>query len=190
MQRLFHTTILCAAMLAASACTDHEIVDLPQKENSIIISGREYTANRLLWGPVEIVYPPDEATEDGLSIRIMADGANITAEMPMRLVGSRIDLASRDRNPRPDDGVYFTFHLSARAIAGEQSQPPGLLCRILSWGTDDERDTGVIPYGGFLTVTRGEAEGEWIVEWELTDRTNGNTVSTGYVKNIFEKPNS
>ncbi|MDR2883428.1 MAG: hypothetical protein LBU98_06605 [Alistipes sp.] len=186
MRRATRTAILCAAMLTA-ACTDHDMVDLPRKETSIVISDREYTPTRLLWSDVEIVYPPDEAAEEGLSIRIMADGANVTAEMPMRLVGSRIDLASRDRNPRPDNGVYFTFHISARAVAGDQNQPPGLFCRIVSWGTDDELDSGFIPYGGSLTVTRGETEGEWTVEWMLTDRTNGKTVSTGYVKNIFEK---
>ncbi len=172
-----------------TACTDHQIVELPQKDNSIVISGREYTANRLLWSEVEIIYPPDEAAEEGLSIRIMADGATITAEIPMRAVGSPIDLASRDRNPRPGTGVYFAFNLSVRALPGENSQPPGMLCRIMSWGDDEAPYTGII-YGGSLTITRGEAEGEWIVEWELTDRANGEIVSTGYVKNIFEKLNS
>ena len=173
-----------------TACTDSTIVDLPQKENSIVISGRAYTATRLQWAPVEITYPPDEAAEDGLSIRIMADGATITAEMPIRLVGTRIDLTTRDQNPRPNQGTYFTFIVSARATAGEQSQPPGKFCRILSWGTNEERDTGFIPYGGWLTVTRGESGDEWTVEWELNDRADGTTISTGYVKNIFDNPNS
>ncbi len=189
---LFHTTILCATLLATAACTDNTIVELPSKKNSIVISGREYTPTRLLYGPLEITYPPDEAAESGVSIRLMAAGVTITAEMPMRLVGNRIDLASRERNPRPGEGIYFSFVVSARATPEELAQeppvnPPGTFCRILSWGTTEERDSGVIPYGGFLTLTRGQADGEWIVEWEIVELASEKSVSKGYVKNIFEK---
>lgn len=189
MRQAILTPILCAAALVATACTDNTIVDLPEKETSITISGREYPPTRLLWSEVEIVYPPDEAAEEGLSIRIMADGANVAIEIPMRSLGSPIDLASRSLSPRPGQGVYFTFNLSRRALPDEDKQPPGLLCRIVSWGDDKDPYTGV-PYGGTLTVTRGGAEGEWIVEWQLTDRATGTTISAGYVKNIFEKSNS
>ncbi len=193
MRRLFHTTILLTATLLVAACTDNTIVELPQRESSMVISGKKYTPTRLMCSPLEITYPPDEAAESGISIRIMADRATITAEMPMRLVGNRIDLAIRDRSPRPGEGIYFSMIVSARATPEELAQeppvnPPGTFCRILSWGTTEEHDSGFIPYGGFLIATPGSAEGEWIVEWEITDRTNGKTVSRGYLKNIFEKP--
>ena len=175
-------TLLCAALLA-TACTTTEIIENPGKKNSITIHGKEYAIERQLWDAIEIMYPPDQATEQGLSVRVMADGAVISADLPLRSVGSRIDLASRDASPSPGPAdFYFTFYISVRG----ENMP---YYRILSWGTDDE-DTSGIPYGGWFTLTRGEAEDEWIFEWELTDRSDGAIISTGYVKDVFERINS
>ncbi len=166
-----------------AGCTQKELVDIPvdptPRENSVVIRDSLYAIEQLLCGAITIEYPDENfnvvATEEGIAIRVMTTGASITADIPQRLTGSRIDITSRDPSPDPE-GIYYTFYLSAR---GEER----LYCRVMSW------DTSPNPFGGWFSVHAGETPDEWVFEWEVTETTAGNEtaiVSTGYLAGTFD----
>lgn len=148
---------------------------MPGPSERVVIGGKIYAVERRLFDIYELSYPPDEVTEEGVAVRIMLDGAVVTADIPTRLLGQTIDLKSRDSSPDLD-GLFFAFHLSVRG--GD-----GLYCRVNSW--DTTFDSTNTHHGGRFTIARGDAANEWVFEWTVTDGTR--TVSEGHVEGIFEQ---
>ncbi|MDR2968343.1 MAG: hypothetical protein LBV32_01910 [Tannerellaceae bacterium] len=177
-----YLSVFVSLCLALASCSPEE-PPVPElvRDNSVKVMGRELPIEQLLCKPRKIEYPKSNiapaASEDGISLTVMADGANVKIELPLRLIGEKIKfLPNVILNPNPTS-VYYTFHLSTR---GEEA----IYCRMLSWisGGDDDPHND---YNGWFCVLHGDNPDEYVFEWELTDQ-NGKDVSTGYVAGAFE----
>jgi hypothetical protein len=175
--------LICAALAASvvlASCARNDEVSWP-RQSSVTIKGKTRPIERLLYQITDVVYPPDEAREDIVALRVTVEGAGVSVDLPLRLLGEKIDLSARDTSPRPGD-LYYTFYLSERS-GGEGEYGDWLYCAIRSWDTTSDRRSA---YGGRFSIDRGDEPGEWIFEWELTDDIDGKVVSTGYIDSIFD----
>jgi hypothetical protein len=146
------------------------------------IRGKEFAVEKLLYETYEMEYL-DLAKEDIVSLTVMADGAGLSADIPVRLLGERILLTDRDAEPGID-GLFYTFFLSERDD-GDDEYGDWVYCRLRSWLPEDEDDR-YDDYAGWFAVRGSDKPSEWIVEWELIAGDNWATVSTGYIEGVFE----
>lgn len=169
-----------AALFFFMGCTRTDDVSWEQpRQNSVTIKGKTFPVEDLLYETVEMEYL--DGKENLVALRVMCTGAGLSVDLPVRLLGTKIDLTARDTSP-DTGGLYYTFFLSERATE-EGEYGDWLYCAIRSWVVSSDRRSA---YGGWFTIYRGEEAGEWVLEWELTSNSDGEVVSTGYIDSIFE----
>ncbi len=169
---------ITALLAALASCTGEHKVESPPSPNSVTIGGSDYRIEELLYDTYDILYL-DEQEGPGIKVRVMADGATISADLPMSGVGTRIDLSSRDKTPVPGD-LYFTFYVSADQV--DEEEYGRFYARIMSWSPDQG------PFKGWFSISPGEdpdSSDDLVFEWELTDG-NGAVLSKGYIDDHFE----
>ena len=178
MTRVTAIALLCFTL---ASCTRHEIVPYdPEIKKLITIEGKSYPIEHLLYDIREFEYPDRDVVvvkEDGIIIRVMADGALITADLPLRYLGSEISLTSRNSSPGLNS-LYYTFYISVDQSAGEYGRR---YVRILSW------DTSANPYGGRFSITESDTPGKYIFDWEVTHKSDGTVISKGNIESVFER---
>jgi hypothetical protein len=174
--------VLAAFSCATGSCARKEILDIPQeppgepeKKDPIMIQGKTYPIRQLLYD-IEFREFSETLHEDGISVRILADGAGISADIPVSAMGRRIDLSSRDPNPGPGD-LFYTFYVSVDQDEGEYGR---LYVRVLSWDMEPN------PYRGWFSIDRYGDDSELTVEWELSGDNGKTPLSDGHIKSAFE----
>ena len=170
---------ITALLAALASCTGEHKVESPPSPNSVTIGGSDYRIEELLYDTYDILYL-DEQEGPGIKVRVMADGATITADIPVSAIGERIDLSSRNPNPRPGS-LYYTFYVSVDQADDEDYGR--LYVRIQSWISSGNR------YGGWFSISPGDDPDNpagMVFEWELTGDGGATIVSKGYINDIFE----
>jgi hypothetical protein len=186
MNKLYKYALALAALIALVSCAPDDGGDPPPPppppENSVTIQGEDYTIEQLRYEMTEAIYPPDFASEETVALRVMLQGAGLSVDLPTRLLGKKIDLTDRDTTPRPD-GLYYIFNISTDDD-GDDDYFDRIFYRIQSWVATENKNNDC---AGWFSIDRGDESGEWIFEWELTNKKGTETISTGYINDVFEE---
>ncbi len=170
---------ITALLAALASCTGEHKVESPPSPNSVTIGGSDYRIEELLYDTYDILYL-DEQEGPGIKVRVMADGATISADLPMSGVGTRIDLSSRDKTPVPGDRLFLAgLRIPEGYKEGEYKDAERADKR---WSPDQG------PFKGWFSISPGEdpdSSDDLVFEWELTDG-NGAVLSKGYIDDHFE----
>ncbi len=179
MKRALPITLLYLALFSGCTCGGGDTPPPLPPPNSVTIGDRDYPIERILYDTYDILYLNEEEGP-GIKVRVMADGATITADIPVSAIGERIDLSSRNPNPRPGS-LYYTFYVSVDQADDEDYGR--LYVRIQSWISSGNR------YGGWFSISPGDDPDNpagMVFEWELTGDGGATIVSKGYINDIFE----
>jgi putative transposon-encoded protein len=180
--------------ILTTSCSRTELVENPNpRENSLQVLGKSFEVDRLSWKPDEIEYL-DRSKDEIVSLRVVGK-AGLSVDIPKRLLGQKIVLTSRDTSPPYSRGnIYYSFHISVRDD-GDDEYGDWPYCRINSWVIDSypighPQEDRFDNFGGWFTVTAGNAPNEWILEWDvvslLSSAGDSEPFSTGYIAAVFE----
>lgn len=174
--------IILFATLAMAACggeegEEFEIESMLGKEAVAPRDCTVHSADALLGGkPMEVtrlVYAQQHTEEIGadcIMIRVFANNATISADIPAARLDQKIDFDTspvlyEGGVPRIDENRYYNFFLREKGFGGTY-------VAMRSWDPDTN-------YSGYCRLTRGAGKFDFVVEWEL--REQGEVISTGKI---------